>query len=33
VRYRLGRLEFERLIVRAAGYLRGEALDELSTTV
>jgi HAD superfamily hydrolase (TIGR01490 family) len=29
VRYRLGRLEFERLIVRAAGYLRGEALDEL----
>jgi len=29
VRYRLGRLEFERLIVRAAGYLRGESLDEL----
>lgn len=32
VRYRLGRMEFERLIVRAAGYLRGEsmaALDDL----
>jgi HAD superfamily hydrolase (TIGR01490 family) len=29
VRYRLGRMEFERLIVRAAGYLRGESLDEL----
>jgi HAD superfamily hydrolase (TIGR01490 family) len=31
-RYRFGRLEFEHLIVRAAGYLRGEsiaALDEL----
>jgi len=32
VRYRLGRMQFERLVVRAAGYLRGEslaALDEL----
>ncbi|OBG18823.1 HAD-IB family hydrolase [Mycobacterium sp. 852002-51057_SCH5723018] len=29
LRYRLGRLQFERLIVRAAGYLRGELLDEL----
>ncbi|MDT5188040.1 MAG: hypothetical protein QOI28_291 [Mycobacterium sp.] len=29
VRYRLGRMEFERLIARAAGYLRGESLDEL----
>lgn len=32
LRYRLGRMEFERLVVRAAGYLRGEsltALDEL----
>jgi HAD superfamily hydrolase (TIGR01490 family) len=29
LRYRFGRLEFERLIVRAAGYLRGESLDEL----
>jgi HAD superfamily hydrolase (TIGR01490 family) len=29
VRYRLGRMEFERLIVRAAGYLRGESLTEL----
>src|ERR1700712_3416088 len=29
VRYRLGRMEFERLIVRAAGYLKGEALREL----
>jgi hypothetical protein len=31
VRYRLGRMEFERLIVRAAGYLRGESLTELDT--
>ena len=31
VRYRLGRMEFERLIVRAAGYLRGESLSELDT--
>jgi HAD superfamily hydrolase (TIGR01490 family) len=30
VRYRLGRMEFERLIERAAGYLRGESLDELT---
>lgn len=29
VRYRLGRMEFERLIVRAAGYLRGQSLAEL----
>jgi HAD superfamily hydrolase (TIGR01490 family) len=29
VRYRFGRLEFERLIVRAAGYLRGESFAEL----
>lgn len=31
VRYRLGRMEFERLIRRAAGYLRGESLSELDT--
>jgi HAD superfamily hydrolase (TIGR01490 family) len=29
VRYRLGRMEFERLIVRAAGYLRGDSMAEL----
>ncbi|MET0473858.1 MAG: HAD-IB family hydrolase [Mycobacterium sp.] len=29
VRYRLGRMEFERLVVRAAGYLRGDSIDEL----
>ena len=29
LRYRFGRLEFEHLIVRAAGYLRGESLSEL----
>jgi len=29
VRYRLGRMQFERLLVRAAGYLRGESLAEL----
>ena len=29
LRYRLGRMEFERLIVRAAGYLRGDALSDL----
>lgn len=29
LRYRLGRMQFERLVVRAAGYLRGESLDEL----
>lgn len=29
VRYRLGRMQFERLVVRAAGYLRGESLAEL----
>ncbi len=29
VRYRLGRMEFDRLMVRAAGYLRGSRLDEL----
>jgi HAD superfamily hydrolase (TIGR01490 family) len=31
LRYRLGRMEFERLIVRAAGYLRGESLADLDT--
>lgn len=30
-RYRLGRMEFERLVVRAAGYLRGESLADLDT--
>jgi HAD superfamily hydrolase (TIGR01490 family) len=29
MRYRLGRMEFGRLIVRGAGYLRGESLAEL----
>jgi HAD superfamily hydrolase (TIGR01490 family) len=29
LRYRLGRMEFERLVVRAAGYLRGDALGDL----
>ncbi|WP_029109476.1 HAD-IB family hydrolase [Mycobacterium sp. URHD0025] len=29
VRYRIGRMPFERLLVRAAGYLRGESLSEL----
>src|SRR6186997_1456474 len=29
IRYRLGRMQFERLVVRAAGYLRGESLAEL----
>jgi HAD superfamily hydrolase (TIGR01490 family) len=29
VRYRLGRMEFERLVVRGASYLRGEALADL----
>ncbi|MCB0933285.1 MAG: HAD-IB family hydrolase [Mycobacterium sp.] len=29
VRYKLGRMQFERLISRAAGYLRGESLQEL----
>ena len=29
VRYRLGRMQFERLLTRAAGYLRGESLAEL----
>ncbi|MCW2660948.1 MAG: haloacid dehalogenase [Mycobacterium sp.] len=29
LRYRFGHLEFEHLIVRAAGYLRGESLAEL----
>jgi HAD superfamily hydrolase (TIGR01490 family) len=29
LRYRFGRLEFERLIVRAAGYLRGESIGDL----
>ncbi|MGV0626315.1 HAD family hydrolase [Mycolicibacter minnesotensis] len=30
VRYRLGRMQFERLMVRAAGYLRGESLADLN---
>ncbi len=29
IRYRLGRMQFERLILRAAGYLKGESLREL----
>jgi HAD superfamily hydrolase (TIGR01490 family) len=29
IRYRLGRMQFERLIVRAAGYLRGESISDL----
>ena len=29
MRYRLGRMRFEHLLTRAAGYLRGEALTEL----
>lgn len=29
VRYKLGRMHFEKLLVRAAGYLRGESLREL----
>ena len=29
LRYRFGRLEFEHLIVRAAGYLRGESIGAL----
>ncbi|MBX7434516.1 HAD-IB family hydrolase [Mycobacterium sp. Y57] len=29
MRYRFGRMQFERLLVRAAGYLRGESLAEL----
>lgn len=29
LRYKLGRMQFERLLVRAAGYLRGESLTEL----
>lgn len=29
LRYRLGRMQFERLVVRAAGYLRGESITEL----
>ncbi|MGH3726398.1 MAG: HAD family hydrolase [Mycobacterium sp.] len=28
-RYKLGRMEFERFVVRAAGYLRGDSLAEL----
>lgn len=30
VRYRLGRMQFERLLQRAAGYLHGESLAELA---
>lgn len=29
LRYKLGRMQFERLLARAAGYLRGESLEEL----
>lgn len=29
LRYKLGRMQFERLLSRAAGFLRGESLDEL----
>lgn len=29
MRYRFGRMEFERLVVRGAGYLRGESIIEL----
>jgi HAD superfamily hydrolase (TIGR01490 family) len=29
LRYRIGRMEFERLVMRAAGYLRGDSLAEL----
>jgi len=29
VRYRFGRMQFERLLIRAAGYLRGEMMSEL----
>jgi HAD superfamily hydrolase (TIGR01490 family) len=29
MRYRFGRMEFERLVVRGAGYLRGESVAEL----
>ncbi len=29
LRYRLGRMQFERLLIRAAGYLRGELLTDL----
>lgn len=29
LRYRLGRMEFERLVVKAGGYLRGDSLGEL----
>ena len=30
LRYRLGMMQFERLLQRAAGYLRGESLTELT---
>ena len=29
MRYRFGRMQFERLIIRAAGYLRGESITDL----
>lgn len=29
VRYRMGRMEFERLVMRACGYMRGESMAEL----
>lgn len=30
LRYRFGRMQFERLLVRAAGYLRGESIHDLN---
>jgi HAD superfamily hydrolase (TIGR01490 family) len=30
VRYRVGRMEFERLVVRASGYMRGESITDLN---
>lgn len=32
LRYKLGRMQFERLLGRAAGYLRGQSLSELDVT-
>src|ERR1700752_3461644 len=32
VRYRFGRMEFERLLIRAAGYLRGELISDLTNS-
>jgi HAD superfamily hydrolase (TIGR01490 family) len=30
MRYRFGRMQFERLLIRAAGYLRGEPIEQLN---